>query len=86
MEQMKLEIQHIFDSGANEIRVQELFEMHLAKIRAAVADYMKSEGCECCRDYEAHEVNAARIAKLLGVPPYPDGSGFDFSPFRTESK
>lgn len=55
----------------------------LDDIRNAVADYMWSEGCSCCRDTEAHRVYEKRIAKLLGVKPYKDGSGYDFSPYRT---
>lgn len=56
----------------------------LGEIRRAVADYMWSEGCSCCRDTEAHDENKATLAKLLKVPKYDDGSGYDFSPFRTE--
>lgn len=56
----------------------------LDEIRQAVADYMGSEGCSCCRLEEAHRAHAARLAKLLDVPTYPDGSGYDFSQFRTE--
>jgi hypothetical protein len=55
----------------------------LAEIRRAVADYMWSEGCSCCRDSDAHERHEKRLAELLGVPPYDDGSGFDFRPFST---
>lgn len=53
------------------------------KIRNAVADYMRSEGCSCCRDHEGHERNAERLALLLDVPRYADGSGYDFSKFAT---
>lgn len=55
----------------------------IAEIRTAVADYMRSEGCSCCRDSEAHRINAARLAKLLKVPAYPDRSGFKFGKFET---
>lgn len=53
------------------------------EVRRAVADYMHSEGCECCRDTDAHKEHAARLAKLLRVEPYSDSSGFDFHRFRT---
>lgn len=53
-------------------------------LRQAVADYIRSEGCSCCRDMGAHDKNAARIAELLDVPPYPDGSGHDFHKFATK--
>ena len=49
-----------------------------AELRNAVADYMRSEGCSCCENTEAHAEHKARLAKLLNVPKYDDGSGFDF--------
>lgn len=57
---------------------------HIKNIRQAVADYMGSEGCTCCRDIEAHERHAAALAKLLRVPKYADGSGYDFRRFRSD--
>jgi len=35
----------------------------LKELRQAVADYMRSEGCSCCRDIDAHERHAERLAK-----------------------
>ncbi len=55
----------------------------IENIRTAVADYMRSEGCSCCRDIEAHEANTRRLAELLEVPMYSDGSGYDFTLFRS---
>lgn len=52
-------------------------------IRRAVADYMSSEGCTCCQNVEAHEKHEAILAKLLHVPKYDDGSGYNFGRFRT---
>lgn len=52
-------------------------------IRRALADYIASEGCSCCRDTEAHDEAAERLGKLLGIPKYSDGSGRDFVKFRT---
>jgi methionine aminopeptidase len=52
------------------------------QIRQAIADYMNSEGCSCCENTEAHHVHKERIARLLKVPKYKDGSGYDFSRFR----
>jgi hypothetical protein len=51
-------------------------------LREAVANYMASEGCSCCRSYDEHTESAARLGKLLKVPKYKDGSGYDFSKFR----
>lgn len=55
----------------------------IEKIRQAIADYMWSEGCSCCRggDHEEHE---KIIAELLDVPLYEDSSGYNFSIFRTK--
>ena len=53
-------------------------------IRRAIADYMATEGCSCCRDIDAHESVAAILAELLDVPKYKDGSGYDFFRFRTK--
>lgn len=53
-------------------------------VRQAVADYMRSEGCSCCRDTDAHEKHAAELAKLLRVDAYSDDSGFDFAKYRSK--
>lgn len=57
--------------------------LSLAKIRSAVADYMASEGCSCCRDVEGHEHHKKVLATMLKVPKYKDGSGYDFSKYRS---
>ena len=53
-------------------------------MRAAVADYMYSEGCSCCQDIEAHKRHTQRLAELLGVEKYDDGSGYNFAQYRTK--
>ena len=58
-------------------------KVKLDKIRTAVADYMQSEGCACCRDNEAHQVNTNRLGKLLEAPLYSDGEDYDFTSFRS---
>ena len=60
-------------------------ENFLQAVRQAVADYMRSEGCSCCQDRESHKEHERKLAELLNVPPYPDGSGFDFSVFRSKA-
>lgn len=52
-------------------------------LRVAIANYMNSEGCNCCQDYESHRIDRARIAKLLNVPRYSDKSGYNFRRFKT---
>ena len=54
------------------------------EIREAIADYMASEGCCCCRDMDKHDEAKTRLAKLLRVPKYHDDSGYDFAKFRSE--
>jgi hypothetical protein len=54
------------------------------RIRQAVADYMQSEGCSCCRDVEGHQEAERVLAGLLDVPMYDDASGYDFNQFATE--
>ena len=53
------------------------------EIRNALADYISAEGCSCCRADDAHAAAAERLAKLLHVPKYKDGSGYDFNKFAT---
>ena len=56
----------------------------LAELRKAVADYMSSEGCSCCQDVDAHKEHEKRLAELLSIPPYDDGSGYNFPLFRSQ--
>lgn len=58
----------------------------IAVIRQALADYIYSEGCSCCRNQEKHDEAKAELANLLRVPSYSDGSGYDFYQFRRRSK
>ena len=53
-------------------------------IRAALADYVYAEGCSCCCNIDAHQDAKSRLAKLLSVRPYTDGSGWEFE--RSRSK
>jgi len=55
----------------------------LKEIREAVANYIRSEGCSCCRG-DDHDEHREVLAKLLGVPEYDDGSGYDFNKFCTK--
>ncbi len=57
-------------------------EEYRASIRTAVAHYMLSEGCSCCEGGN-HKEHAEELAKLLDVPKYEDGSGYNFYKFRT---
>jgi len=54
-----------------------------AEIRRLIADYIASEGCECCRDSYTHSVAEEGLAKLLKVPRYKDGSGWDWNKYRS---
>ena len=52
------------------------------ELRQAVANYMYSEGCACCENVEKHRDANEVLAKLLNVPKYKDGSGYDFYKYR----
>lgn len=54
------------------------------QMREALANYMRSEGCSCCSDYDTHKEDAAKLAKLLNVPMYEDKSGYNFDKYKTE--
>lgn len=55
----------------------------LAAIRTAVANYMRSEGCTCCRDVDEHEKHQDVLGKMLRMKKYDDGSGYDFWRYAT---
>lgn len=59
----------------------EITNNELKLLRNAVANYMMSEGCSCYRDIDSHNEHKAVLAKLLEVPAYEDGSGYDFYKF-----
>lgn len=63
-----------------------MLDEKLIAIRTAVADYVRSEGCNCCRNHEVHEDAARRLARLLEVPMYADGSGYNFYAFISDEE
>lgn len=74
----------MYDAWSAQLRAYAIEAMmaERARLRTAVADYIHSEGCSCCRGND-HDEHKAVIAGLLGVAPYSDNSGFDFAPYRT---
>ena len=52
-------------------------------LRTAVADYISSEGCSCCRG-DAHDKHKEILAKLLNVKKYDDGFGYNFEQYETK--
>lgn len=61
-------------------------KVDLIAVRRAVADYMRSEGCSCCENTDAHNEAKKRLARLLDVPMYDDKSGYDFFKFTTKKR
>lgn len=49
----------------------------ISQVRTAFADYVKTEGCGCCEDGEGHNAAMEKIAPLLEIEKYEDGSGYD---------
>ena len=54
----------------------------LATIRTAIADYILSEGCSCCRGFH-HQEHKDKLARLLGISKYKDGFGYNFSKYES---
>lgn len=55
----------------------------LREVRRLVADLLVFVEWHNCADMESLCVTEAALARLLKVPKYPDGSGFNFYKFRT---
>ncbi len=53
------------------------------EVREAIANYMSSEGCSCCRDDEGHDEHKTKLAGMLDVERYSDNSGWDFYQYRS---
>ena len=53
-----------------------------AEIRKVLANYMRTEGCSCCENFQ-HAKYKEQLGKLLNIRKYPDGSGYDFEKYRT---
>lgn len=66
--------------------MKEINNLYVNDIRTALADYMRSEGCSCCENTGDRKIAAAKLAALLNVPMYKDGSGYNFDKFRTKEK
>jgi hypothetical protein len=59
--------------------LRELNEMKKSdKIRLLVVQLYCASGCSCCRDDEEWKRCGDALGRLLDIPPYGDGSGFDF--------
>ena len=56
------------------------------QIRRLVAEMFCSAGCDCCRDTNEWDRTTEELAKLLEIPAYEDGSGFNFYQVRDEYK
>lgn len=55
--------------------------MEKKEIRFWVASLVRASGCSCCRDDDKWNESLKSLAKLLNVPKYNDGSGFNFHKF-----
>ncbi len=66
-------------TAAADKRADERVEAMRERVRTALVAYIDSEGCDCCRDREAHSKAETQLAELLGTPRYDDDSGWDWS-------
>lgn len=73
-----------FHSGNIEGAFREGAYSVISEIRQAVAEYIHSEGCSCCRgaDHGQHE---EKLAILLSVEKYDDGNGYNWGKYRLET-
>ena len=60
--------------------------MQNEKVRDLVAKLYCASGCSCCRDDEAWDDAEGQLAKLLGIPEYDDGSGYDWYSVRDAAR
>lgn len=56
------------------------------EVRTAFADYASAQGCDCCRNVEGQEEALKILAKLLQIPKFKDGSGYDYWRFATKDE
>lgn len=56
----------------------------IAEVRTAFADYVSSEGCGCCRNTSKHDDAMQKLASLLEIEPYDDGSGINTYKYATK--
>lgn len=56
-----------------------------AQLRTALADYIGSEGCDCCRGSD-HREHGAALGKLLRVQKYSDWDGYNFGRYESKVK
>ena len=65
--------------------IQSLLTETTKRVREEVAKLYCASGCSCCRDDKAWEEAGKELARLLNIPPYEDGSGFNFYKVRDEA-
>lgn len=56
----------------------------VAEVRRLLADYILSEGCSCCENEDEHDKAVNALGKLLRVRKFEDGSGYDWSRYRSK--
>ena len=58
--------------------VERYIRTGLFELRNLVAILYCASGCSCCQDTETWNATAEKLGKLLDIPAYDDGSGYDF--------
>ncbi len=58
----------------------------LLRVRVAVANYIRSEGCGCCSNTDQHDEDRDVLGELLFVKKHKDGSGRNFSRHRGKER
>ena len=55
------------------------------EVRELIANYMRSEGCSCCQDWEGHAKNKKRLGELLDCGKYDGEDEYDFYQYQTKN-
>lgn len=57
----------------NELKLKK----RIKEIRIIIARYVGGEGCSCCES-DGHKDVKKELGRILRIPKYSDGSGYDF--------
>jgi len=78
---MSNDITHVENSR---LRIQAIVEEFKKEVRELIANYMRSEGCSCCSDSEAHYINKKLLGELLDCGKYDGEDDYNFHQYATK--
>ena len=78
---MSNDITHVENSR---LRIQAIVEEFKKEVRELIANYMRSEGCTCCQDFEEHAKNKKLLGELLDCGKYDGEDDYNFHQYATK--